>query len=145
MERKISLYLQKWKNDVVRKPLLLYGPRQIGKTFSALEFGEKEYKNVVYFNLLNNNEITTMLEKEKSTEKIILKLSLSCGETIMPNDTLIIFDNVDNIEVVKTIKIFGGELSKYHIIMITSKRENINKFKGEELQYKVMSSLDFEE
>ena len=66
MERKISLYLQKWKNDVVRKPLLLYGPRQIGKTFSALEFGEKEYKNVVYFNLLNNNEITTMLEKEKS-------------------------------------------------------------------------------
>ena len=145
MERKISMYLQKWKNDVVRKPLLLYGPRQIGKTFTALEFGEKEYKNVVYFNLLNNTEITTMLEKEKSTEKIILKLSLSCGETIMPNDTLIIFDNVDNVEVVKTIKIFGGELSKYHIIMITSKRENINKFKGEELQYKVMSSLDFEE
>ena len=73
MERKISMYLQKWKNDVVRKPLLLYGPRQIGKTFTVLEFGEKEYKNVVYFNLANNNEITTLLQKEKSTEKIILK------------------------------------------------------------------------
>ena len=145
MERKISMYLQKWKNDVVRKPLLLYGPRQIGKTFTVLEFGEKEYKNVVYFNLANNNEITTLLQKEKSTEKIILKLSLNCGETILPNDTLIVFDNVDDVEVVKTIKIFGGELSKYHIIMITSKRDKINKFKGEELQYKVMSSLDFEE
>ena len=99
MERKISMYLQKWKNDVVRKPLLLYGPRQIGKTFTALEFGEKEYKNVVYFNLLNNTEITTMLQKEKSTEKIILNLSLKCGETILPNDTLIIFDNVDDVEV----------------------------------------------
>ena len=48
MERKISLYLQKWKNDLVRKPLLLYGPRQIGKTFTTLEFGEKEYKNVYF-------------------------------------------------------------------------------------------------
>ena len=46
MERKISTYLHKWKNDLVRKPLLLYGPRQIGKTFSVLEFGDKEYKNV---------------------------------------------------------------------------------------------------
>ena len=89
MERKISMYLQKWKNDVVRKPLLLYGPRQIGKTFTTLEFGEKEYKNVIYFNLANNNEITTMLQKEKSTEKIILNLSLSCGETILPNDTFL--------------------------------------------------------
>ena len=145
MERKISMYLQKWKNDVVRKPLLLYGPRQIGKTFTVLEFGEKEYKNVVYFNLANNNEITTLLQKEKSTEKIILKLSLNCGETILPNDTLIVFDNVDDVEVVKTIKIFGGELSKYHIIMITSKRDKINKFKGEELQYKSMLPMDFEE
>ena len=145
MERKISLYLQKWKNDLVRKPLLIYGPRQIGKTYSILEFGEKEYKNVVYFNTTNNKELEELLTKEKSTDRIILSLSLMCGETILKEDTLIIFDNVDNVELVKTIKLFGSELSKYHIIMITSKRENIVKYKGEELQFKGMYSIDFEE
>ena len=55
MERKITAYLQKWKNDLVRKPLLVYGPKQVGKTFTILEFGEKEYKNVVYFNTDKKN------------------------------------------------------------------------------------------
>ncbi|MBR4617818.1 MAG: DUF4143 domain-containing protein [Bacilli bacterium] len=145
MERKISAYLQKWKNDLVRKPLLIYGAKQIGKTFSVLEFGEKEYKNVVYFNTFNNKDLEDLLTKEKSTERIILSLSLISGETILKDDTLIVFDNVDNVEIVKTIKLFGSELSKYHIIMITSKRENISKYKGEELQFKSMFGVDFEE
>lgn len=145
MERKISIYLQKWKKDLVRKPLLIYGPKQIGKTFSVLEFGEKEYKNVVYFNTANNKELEDLLIREKSTERIILSLSLICGETILKDDTLIVFDNVDNVDIVKTIKLFGSELSKYHIIMITSKRENITKYKGEELQFKGMYGVDFEE
>ena len=133
MERKISLYLHKWKNDLVRKPLLLYGPRQIGKTFSVLEFGDKEYKNTVYFNLSNNKDLIDLLRKEKSTDRIILSLSLFSGETILKDDTLIVFDNVDDIEVVKTIRAFGGEHSKYNIIMITSRKDNLNKYKSEEL------------
>ena len=145
MERKINLYLLKWKSDLVRKPLLIYGPKQIGKTFSVLEFGEKEYKNVVYFNTSNNKELVDLLIKEKSTERIILSLSLMSGETILKDDTLIVFDNVDNVEVVKTIKLFGSELSQYHIVMITSKRENVSKYKGEELQFKSMYGMDFEE
>ena len=54
MERKIVSFFQKWKKDIIRKPLILYGPKQIGKTFTALEFGKNEYKNVVYFNTANN-------------------------------------------------------------------------------------------
>ena len=77
MERKITTYLQKWKNDLVRKPLLIYGPKQVGKTFAILEFGEKEYKNVVYFNTDNNKELDDLFTKEKSPERIILSLSLS--------------------------------------------------------------------
>ena len=145
MERKITTYLQKWKNDLVRKPLLVYGPKQVGKTFAILEFGEKEYKNVVYFNTDNNKELADLFTKEKSPERIILSLSLLSGETILKDDTLIVLDNVDNLELVKTIKLFGSYLSKYHIIMITSHRDNLNKCKGEELQFKFMTNMDYEE
>ena len=74
MERKINDFFHKWKNEVVRKPMILYGGKQIGKTFSTLEFGKKEYKNVVYFNADNNKELVELFTKERSTEKIILNL-----------------------------------------------------------------------
>jgi len=145
MERKITAYLNKWKNDLVRKPLLLYGPKQIGKTYTILSFGEKEYKNIVYFNTDNNKDLLELFKKEKATERIIMNLSLISGQTILEKDTLIVFDNVNNNEIVKGIKLFGSKLSKYHIIMISSKRENLVIFKGEELQFKGMYGLDFEE
>ena len=145
MERKINEFFHKWKNDVVRKPMILYGGKQIGKTFSALEFGKKEYKNVVYFNTENNKELVDLFSKERSTEKIVLNLSLSIGETILKEDTLVIFDNVNSLEIVKGLKLFGSEHSKYHIIAITSRKENLNEFKGEELVFKGMTALDYEE
>lgn len=145
MERKIEEFFHKWKNDIIRKPLILYGPKQIGKTFSVLSFGRKEYKNTVYFNTDNNKQILNIFKKERSTEKIILNLSLISGETILKEDTLIILDNVINNEIVKGLKLFGSERSKYHIISITSKREKLSDFKGEELQFKGMNSMDFEE
>ena len=145
MERKIQQFFEKWKKDIIRKPLILYGPKQIGKTFSALEFGKKEYKNTIYYNTTNNKELLEVFKKEKSTEKIILKLSLLTGETILKEDTLLIFDNINDIEIVKGLKLFGSEHSKYHIIGITSKKEKLNEFKGEELQFKSMNEMDFEE
>ena len=145
MERKIDNFFLKWKNDIIRKPLILYGGRQIGKTYSALQFGKNEYKNLVYINTENNKEIIELFNKEKVTEKIILKLSLISGETIFKDDTLIIFDNVLDNSIVKGLKLFGSEHSKYHIIAITSKREKLQEFKGEELQFKSMTELDFEE
>lgn len=145
MERKVEVFLKKWKNDIIRKPLILYGPKQIGKTFTTLNFGRKEYKNTVYFNTDNNLSLEELFKKEKSTEKLILNLSLISGETILKGDTLIIFDNVNDVEIVKGLKLFGSKHSKYHIIAITSRRENLSVFKGEELQFKGMFGLDFEE
>lgn len=145
MERKIESFFQKWKTDVIRKPMVLYGAKQIGKTFAVLEFGKREYKNVVYFNTENNKELLEIFVKEKSTEKIILNLSLNIGETILKGDTLIILDNVNSIEIVKGLKLFGSEHSEYNIIAITSRKENLNEFKGEELQFKGMNNMDFEE
>ena len=145
MERKIQDFFQKWKKDILRKPMILYGPKQIGKTFTVLEFGKTDYKNVVYFNTDNNKELIELFKREKSTDKIILHLSLSSGETLLKDDTLIIFDNVNDIEKVKGLRLFGSEHSKYHIIAITSRRENLNEFKSEELQFKGMNGMDFEE
>lgn len=145
MERKIEEFFKKWQKDIIRKPLILYGPKQIGKTFTVLNFGKKEYKNVVYFNTENNDEIIELFAKEKNIDKIILNLSLTSGETILKEDTLIILDNLDNLDIVKGLKLFGSERSKYHIIAITSHRERLNEFKGEELQFKGMNEMDFEE
>ena len=145
MERKIEEFYQKWKKDIIRKPLILYGAKQIGKTYSVIEFGKKEYKNTVYFNTENNKEILDIFKKEKSTDKIILNLSLICGETILKEDTLIILDNLSSVEIVKGIKLFGSEHSKYHIIAITSRKDKLSEFKGEELQFKGMNEMDFEE
>ena len=144
MERKIYNDLVLWKKNM-KKPLLLYGAKQVGKTYSVLEFAKKNYKNIVYFNTNNYKELLDILKREKYTEKIIFKLSVLSGETIFEEDTLIIFDNVNDPYIVKAIKLFGGDNNLYHIIMITSKKENLNKFKGEELYFKAMYPLDFEE
>ena len=145
MERKIEAFFIKWKKDNIRKPLILYGPKQIGKTFTVLNFGKKEYKNVVYFNTENNPEIVALFVKEKKRDKSILNLLLMSGETIIKEDTLIVLDSLESIEIVKGLKLFGSEHSKYHIIAITSRREKLNEFKGEELQFKGMNEMDFEE
>lgn len=145
MERKIDIFYQKWKKDVIRKPLIIYGPKQIGKTFSVLDFGKREYKNTVYFNSQNNKELKDLFQKERSTEKIVLKLSLLSGETILKEDTLIIIDNVEDIEIIKGLKVFGSEHSKYHIIAIITTKDKLNEYKGEELQFKGMFAMDFEE
>ena len=145
MERKIENFFRKWQKDIIRKPLILYGPKQIGKTFSTLSYGSKEYKNVIYFNTENNKQLEEIFIKEKSTEKLIIHLYLLSGETILPEDTLIILDNLVSNEVVKGMKLFGSESSKYHIIGITSNRGKLTEFKGEELQFKAMTEMDFEE
>lgn len=144
MERKITNELLKWKKNA-KKPLLLYGSKQVGKTFSTIEFGNKYYKNVVYFNTDNNIELVDILKREKNTERLITKLAVLSGETILKEDTLVILDNVNDPYIVKTIKLFGNEDNLYNIIMITSKKENLSKFKCEELFFKAMYPVDFEE
>ncbi|NLA33749.1 MAG: ATP-binding protein [Tenericutes bacterium] len=143
MERKITKELLKWKRDINKKPLLIYGPRQIGKTYSVLNFGNKEYKNIIYFDTNINSELTNILSKETVLEKMVNKLSSLTGETIFENDSLIIFDNFNNKKLFKSLKGFNG--SKYHVILITNIKEMIESLKGEEIQIKTMYSMDFEE
>ncbi|MDD6879353.1 MAG: DUF4143 domain-containing protein [bacterium] len=145
MKRKIEQHLINWKNNINRKPMVLYGNKQVGKTYSALKFGEEHYKNTVYFNADNNFELYKIFKKERTIDRIISRLEIISNETISEEDTLIIFDNLNDNDIVSGIKLFGRNKNNYHIILITSLKENLKSFKGEELQYRMMSSLDFEE
>ena len=144
MERNIDKYLTSWKKDLIRKPLVLYGPKQVGKTFTAINFGKTEYKNIAYFNTYNNEVLVNLFTKEKAIDKIILNLSLLADETILEDDTLIILDNLTDINIINGLKLFGSSQSKYNIIAITSK-SLLNKFKAEELQFRGMYPMSFEE
>ena len=94
MERKIIDELRKWKLDAYKRPLLLYGNSGCGKTYTVLDFGKHEYKNTVYFDCQENLELSYVIDKNTTTEKLIRGLSAISLETIMQEDTLIIFDNV---------------------------------------------------
>ena len=128
MERKIYNDLVKWQKNI-KKPLMIYGSRQVGKTFSVLEFARRNYKNYVYFNLENNVDLISLIRREKNPERLVTKLSAIAGETILKDDTLIILDNVNDIYVVKTIKLFSSVDNSFPIIMITSRKDCLSKFK----------------
>ena len=143
MERKITDDLLKWKRDSINKPFFLYGARCIGKTYSVLDFGKKFYKNIAYFNTDKNNELYNLLDKEKVLDKLVAKLSLMCGESILGDDTLIVFDNCNDEKMIKALKIFGNENSPYQVVIIGSNRIAITKTRIEEFYYRSMSTMDF--
>lgn len=145
MERKIEKFLLKWKTDIIRKPLILYGPKGVGKSYTTIKFGQEYYNNVAYINSEYNEEALNLFNKEKSTKKIIDMLSEMTNEEILPETTLIVIDNLTSTVIAKTLRLFGSEHSKYHIIAITSNRSKLTEFKDENLQFKSMGQMDFEE
>ena len=145
MERKIIKFLEHWQLDPNRKPLVVYGSKQVGKTYTVLKFGEKNYGNVVYIDTDKNERLVEVLKKQNTIDGIISKLSELTKEEINKDDTLVVLDNVNDVEIVNTIKTIGKFKNEYHVIMITSLRDNLSKFKGVELQFKSMLPMDFEE
>ena len=93
MYRNIYNDLVKWKNSSYRKPLILNGARQTGKTWILNEFGKKEYKNVVYINCDNNNEMKEMFY-DFDVNRLILSFSALTNTRIEKENTLIILDEI---------------------------------------------------
>ena len=94
MYRKIMDYLKKWKSSEHRKPLILQGARQVGKTYSILEFGRTCYENVAYFNFETNPKLNETFAENISPDYLIPILSHIAGQTIIREKTLIVFDEV---------------------------------------------------
>lgn len=117
MERKMSKKLLEWKNDKEKTPLILYGARQVGKTYTILSFGKENYKNVAYINFEDNTEISKIFEHDLEVERIIKELSVKLGITILEEDTLIFFDEIQACErALTSLKYFAESNTKYHII-----------------------------
>lgn len=90
MERKIINDLLKWKDSPYRKPLILKGVRQVGKTWILKEFGRRYYENTAYFNFDENEDYKQFFETTKDVSRILQNLMLASGEKILPGKTLII-------------------------------------------------------
>lgn len=116
MERKILKELAEWKNSPSRKPLILNGARQVGKTFILREFGKKYYKNTVYINLESNSTASSMFQDDISPRRLIKYLEAETGQKISPDDTLVILDEIQSCErAVTSLKYFCEEAPEYHI------------------------------
>ena len=121
MYRKVMGFLKSWKESEYRKPLILQGARQVGKTYSALEFGRAHYENVAYFNFETDPKLNETFEENISPEYLIPILSHIAGQTIVREKTLIVFDEVQLCErALTSLKYFCEEAPDYHIIALGS-------------------------
>ena len=116
MERILINELQKWKEKSDRKPLILRGARQVGKTWLLKDFGKKSFKDVCYINFEQKDVLGAIFEGTLSPKRIIEQLSVYSGKKILPEETLIIFDEVQEMpRALTSLKYFAEEAPEYAI------------------------------
>lgn len=121
MYRKVIRFLEDWQKSPHRKPLILQGARQVGKTYSILEFGRTHYDNVAYFNFETNPKLNKTFDENISPDYLIPILSHIAGQTIVREKTLIVFDEVQLCErALTSLKYFCEDAPDYHIIVAGS-------------------------
>lgn len=120
MERSIYSSLKKWKESPTRKPLILQGARQVGKTYILKEFGAREYSEVVYINCDDNNDMQNMFV-DYDIDRIIRSLSAISGISIKPSTTLLILDEIQEVERgLASLKYFCEKAPEYHVAVAGS-------------------------
>lgn len=120
MERSIYSSLKKWKESPTRKPLILQGARQVGKTYILKEFGAREYSEVVYINCDDNNDMQNMFV-DYDVDRIIRSMSAISGISIKPSTTLLILDEIQEVERgLASLKYFCEKAPEYHVAVAGS-------------------------
>ena len=116
MERFVIEKLTAWKNLKYRKPVILKGVRQVGKTWILNEFGARHYRNIAYFNFDESTEYKQFFETTKDVNRIMQNLTMASGQTIKPQETLIIFDEIQECaDALNTLKYFCENAPEYHV------------------------------
>lgn len=116
LKRLITDKLLKWKNSKYRKPLILKGARQVGKTYILKQFGAENYKNVAYFNFDHDKDLFNIFTNTKDPKRILEQLAFINGKAITPKETLIIFDEIQECpNALNSLKYFQEEANEYHI------------------------------
>ena len=109
--------LLQWKNKDNRKPLIIMGARQVGKTWLMKEFGRINYDKVAYISFYNNKRMDEVFQNDFDVKRIIMNLNIEAGVTITPGDTLIILDEIqDSPKVLESLKYFCEEAPQYHVV-----------------------------
>lgn len=117
MKRNAMADLITWKASSSRKPLVLRGARQVGKTWLMKQFGQLCYESCVYFNFDEEDALRSIFETSKNPQRILELLSMIAGEKILPGETLILFDEIQECpEALNTLKYFKEKTNEYHII-----------------------------
>lgn len=131
MKRNIYKDLLKWKQSSYRKPLMMYGARQVGKTYIIKAFGEKEYDNLVYVNCYKNDAVAGLFSGDVDINRILLGLSAISNQNIIAGKTLLFLDEIQEIpSVISTLKYFYEDRPDIHIIVAGSLLGVVN-MKGE--------------
>src|ERR1700722_18125099 len=116
MERHLFKKLLAWKDDKSRKPLIIKGARQVGKTYLLTSFGNRVYDNVAYFNFESSPQLHSLFSGSLKPSDIIKILSIELGAEIQPEKTLIIFDEIQECqEALNSLKYFNEFANDYHI------------------------------
>ena len=150
MERKIYNDLLKWKNSEDRKPLILQGPRQVGKTYITNLFGSREYVNAVYCNFEQDESLKDFFDNLDPT-RILKLIGAHKKKEIFKEKTLIIFDEIQCCpKALTSLKYFNEEANDYHIIATgsllgVSLNRGSYSFPVGKVQFMTMAPMDFEE
>jgi predicted AAA+ superfamily ATPase len=117
MKRKAYNELLRWKNSETRKPLLLQGARQVGKTWLISEFGKHEFKNYIRINFERDSALELIFAGSLDPQKIITDLSLYVGKKIEPESTLLFFDEIQAVpRAITSLKYFNEEAPEFFVI-----------------------------
>ena len=109
--------LRNWKHKKNRKPLIIEGARQVGKTWIMKEFGRQEYQNIVYINFDSNARVAELFSADLNTQRILRGIEIYAGKKIDPENTLIIFDEVQEVpKALSSLKYFCEDAPEYHIV-----------------------------
>ena len=117
MYRKAIEKLIKWKQSRNRKPLIIEGARQVGKTWLMKEFGRQEYTDTIYINFDSNSRMSDLFASDLDTERLIMGIELYAGRKIDPDNSLLIFDEVQEApRALTSLKYFYENAPQYHIV-----------------------------
>lgn len=117
MQRKILQFLQNWKQNPNRKPLIIQGARQVGKTWAMKHFGEQSFEQVAYINFDNNSRMKTLFSGDYDINRLILGLKIESGVDIKAHNTLIIFDEVQEVpQALSSLKYFYENAPEFYIV-----------------------------
>lgn len=109
--------LLRWKEKINRKPLIIMGARQVGKTWLMKEFGKTHYEKTAYISFYNNKRMDDVFQADFDIKRILMNLNIESGVTITPGDTLIILDEIhDSPKVLESLKYFCEEAPQYHVV-----------------------------